>query len=168
MQTSAPGNRLLRCQPPLNLARRGFTLIELLVVITIIALSAALVSLALRDGDASRLEHEGQRLTMLLETARAESRATGLAVLWIPQAEGVQGPGKAFRFVGLPAARVLPQDWLDPRVNAQVVGATSVSLGPEALIGAQRVVLRLESQRLEIATDGLGPFAVVSSPDTPP
>jgi general secretion pathway protein H len=37
-----------------------------------------------------------------------------------------------------------------------------VSLGPEPLIGAQRVVLRLADQKLELRTDGLGPFTVVS------
>jgi general secretion pathway protein H len=34
-------------------------------------------------------------------------------------------------------------------------------LGPEPLIGAQRVVLRLGDQRVELGTDGLGPFVVV-------
>ena len=33
---------------------RGFTLVELLIVITIVALSAALIGLTLRDADATR------------------------------------------------------------------------------------------------------------------
>ena len=42
-------------------------------------------------------------------------------------------------------------------------------IGPEPMIPAQRVVLRLEDQRLAIATDGLGPFAVVDNESgTPP
>jgi general secretion pathway protein H len=45
-------------------------------------------------------------------------------------------------------------------VRAEVVGGTSVQLGPEPLIGAQRIVLRLADRRLVLATDGLGPFAV--------
>jgi general secretion pathway protein H len=35
-----------------------------------------------------------------------------------------------------------------------------VQLGPEPLIGAQRIVLRLDEQTLTLATDGLGPFVV--------
>ena len=160
MRTSAPGNRHLRHDAS------GFTLVELLIVITIVALSAALVSLTLRDGDATRLERDGQRLVTLLETARAESRASGVGVGWAPVT--LDGGGTAFRFVGLSAARQLPDHWLDDRVQAQVVGAASIQLGPEALIGAQRVVLRLDDQRLEIATDGLAPFAIAASSATPP
>lgn len=168
MPTSAPGSSLSHRAASPRLRARGFTLIELMVVVAIVAISASLVSLALRDGDAARLEHEGQRLTMLLETARAESRATGIAVLWVPQSDRSATTDSAFRFVGLPAARKLPGQWLYPEVSAQIVGGTSLSLGPEALIGAQRVVLRLDAQRLEIATDGLGPFEAVQPAGTPP
>jgi general secretion pathway protein H len=73
----------------------------------------------------------------------------------------------AFRFVGLPASRQLPQRWLDERVTAQVVGDTRVRLGPDALIGAQRILLRLEQQRLELVTDGLGPFRIADDTATP-
>lgn len=159
MPTSAPGSELQRAG-----RARGFTLIELIVVVAIIALSTALVSLALRDGDADLLERDGQRLVALLETARAESRGSGLAVQWLPLAEPTAEA--QFRFVGLPQARALPAAWLDPRVQAQVVGGTRLELGPEALIGAQRVLLRLEQQRLEIATDGLAPFAIVPASAT--
>ncbi|HZF79765.1 MAG TPA: prepilin-type N-terminal cleavage/methylation domain-containing protein, partial [Rubrivivax sp.] len=53
---------------------RGFTLVELLIVIAIVAVSAGLMTLALRDSTASRLEEEGARLAALLEMARAEAR----------------------------------------------------------------------------------------------
>jgi general secretion pathway protein H len=43
-----------------------------------------------------------------------------------------------------------------------------VRLGPEPLIGAQRIVLHLGDQRLVLGTDGLGPFAVATDPDEPP
>jgi len=39
--------------------------------------------------------------------------------------------------------------------------------GPEPVIGAQRIVLRLGDQQLQLATDGLGPFAVVDA-EAPP
>jgi general secretion pathway protein H len=136
---------------------RGFTLIELLVVIAIIALTASLVAVALRDGGSQRLEREGERLVVLLETARAESRASGLPVWWLPGGEA-EAPG--FRFVGLSARQTLPSTWLDPEIRAAVDGGNAMQLGPEALIGAQRVLLTLGEQRLAVATDGLGPFEI--------
>jgi len=136
----------------------GFTLIELLVVITLIAIASSVVSLAMRDPAATRLEQEAARLAALLESARAEARASGLAARWEPRAEQVDTPG--FRFVGLPDASQLPSRWLGEGVSAEVVGARAVVLGPEPLIGRQRIVLRLDAQRLVLATDGLGPFTV--------
>jgi len=65
-------------------AARGFTLIELLVVIAIVALASAAVTLAVRDPQATQLEREAARLSALLESARAEARASGLAVFWVP------------------------------------------------------------------------------------
>ena len=139
---------------------RGFTLIELLIVVAIVALASSLVTLALRDPDASALEREADRLSALLEAARAESRASGLAARWVPASASaaVEEGAPHFRFVGLPAALNLPQRWLTPQVQAEVVGARSLLLGPEPLIGAQRVSLRLGDRRLTLATDGLGPF----------
>jgi general secretion pathway protein H len=142
----------------------GFTLIELLVVVVLIAIASAVASLALRDPAATRLEQEGARLVALLEAARAEGRASGLSVRWVPRAGDSDGEG--FRFLGLPATSTLPERWLGPGVNAEIIGARSVVLGPEPLIGAQRIVLRLEEQRLTLATDGLGPFVVAD--DTTP
>ena len=67
-------------------------MVELLIVIAIVALSVALISAALPDGDASRLEEEGARLTALLEMARAESRVSGAPVVWVPRgATGATG-----------------------------------------------------------------------------
>lgn len=157
MPTSGPGSRLATAR-----RRRGFTLIELLVVITLIALSAALVSLALRDGESTRLERDAERLATLLEVARAQSRATGMAVHWVAESGGA-----SFRFVGLPGATPLPTAWLDADVRAQTQSATVLTLGPEALIGAQQVRLQLGARQLTLATDGLGPFAVVESASSP-
>lgn len=140
----------------------GFTLIELMVVIALIAIASALASLAMRDPSATRLEHEGARLVALLEAARNEARAAGLVASWEPRAlqEGAEG----FRFVGMPASSQLPSAWLAEGVSAEVVGARAVTLGPEPLIGAQRIVLHLDSQSLVLVTDGLGPF-VVAEPE---
>lgn len=136
----------------------GFTLIELLVVITLIAIASSVVSLAMRDPAATRLEQEAARLAALLESARAEARASGIAARWEPRAEQADTPG--FRFIGLPDSAQLPSRWLGEGVSAEVVGARAVVLGPEPLIGRQRIVLRLDAQRLVLDTDGLGPFTV--------
>ena len=147
------------------------------MVIALIALASGLATLALRDPAASRLEREGARLAALLESARADARAAGLGVVWQPLAAGTpMAPGAAnnaaagadFLFVGLPAGVVLPTRWLQPGVVAEVVGARTLVLGPEPLIGAQRVVLRIDNQRLALATDGLGPFAPVVDETTAP
>ena len=136
----------------------GFTLIELMVVVLLIAIASATVSLSLRDPASTRLEHEAARLVALLEAARTEARASGLAASWEPHAaqEGAEG----FRFVGLPPSSELPSQWLARGVRAEVTGARAVLLGPEPLIGAQRIVLRLDEQSLALSTDGLGPFVV--------
>ncbi len=156
MPRSAPGNE----PGPMSPRRNGFTLIELLVVLVIIAIASSVASLALRDPAATRLEQEATRLVALLEAARTEARSSGLAARWEPKALVDQPEG--FRFIGLPASTELPVHWVVQGVSAEVVGARAVVLGPEPLIGAQRIVLRLDDQHLTLATDGLGPFAIVN------
>jgi general secretion pathway protein H len=139
---------------------RGFTLIELLVVVALVAIAAGVAAFALPDGRQRQLEQEAARLAVLLESARADARASGLAVRWEPAAADASD-GAAFRFIGLPPSAALPQRWLGEGVSAEVIGARAVRLGPEPLIGAQRIVLRLGERRLDLATDGLGPFVVL-------
>jgi general secretion pathway protein H len=155
---AGPASPARRCAA----ADAGFTLIELMVVVAIVALGAALVSLAIRDPAETRLENEAARLVALLETARVEARAGGFAVSWVPTSD--PQTGSAFRFVGLPAAMALPSHWVDDRVGAQVVGgAPGLVLGPEAILPPQRVVLTLDDRKLEVGTDGLSAFAVVAA-----
>lgn len=149
---------------------QGFTLLELLVVVAIMALATAGVSLAMRDNAQTALEREAQRLAVLFESARAQSRASGLGVYWRTTADG-------FRFEGLPAA-ALPEHWLSPGTTASIrsgqtntngaAPALAVQLGPEPIVGAQAVDLvsppagdGQPSRTLRIGTDGLRPFAVV-------
>jgi general secretion pathway protein H len=145
--------------PARRATARGFTIIELLLVVALIAVASSVTALALRDPSVTRLEREAARLAALLEGARAESRAAGVPVLWIPEQDG-----GGFRFVGLPRSVQLPTRWLGEGMSAEVLNtrgaAPAAVLGPEPLIGAQRIVLRLESQSLMLATDGLGPFAI--------
>ena len=138
-----------------------------MIVVALIALASSVIMLALRDPSETRLEQEGARLAALLESARAEARASGLAVSWQPRVldnnPGDAGDASAdFRFIGLPASANLPQRWLTPGVTASVIGAAVIVLGPEPMIGAQQITLSLEDRRLTLATDGLGPFSVGS------
>jgi general secretion pathway protein H len=153
MPTSAAGNNVAPTLAAKAAAPRGFTLLELLVVVAIIAVATAGVSFALRDSQATQLEREAQRLAALLESARAQSRSSGVPVRWY------QVPG-GFRFEGTPAG-ALPESWLEENTHAS--GAPVLVLGPEPIIGKQEVVLMspdLPGRSLRIATDGLRPFAV--------
>jgi general secretion pathway protein H len=134
-------------------AARGFTLLELLVVVAIIAVATAGVSFALRDPQATQLEREAQRLAALLESARAQSRSSGVPVRWYPTPGG-------FRFEGTPPD-AFPDRWLEETTQAS--GSPVLVLGPEPIIGRQAVLLEstaLPGRSLRVATDGLRPFAV--------
>lgn len=132
---------------------RGFTLLELLVVVAIIALASAGVVTAMRDPVQSQLEREAQRLSALLDSARALSRASGVVVRWTPTTEG-------FMFDGLPP-NSLPQRWLMDGIVVNSAGP--VLLGPEPIIEPQAIVLSLADHPaaiLHLVTDGLAPFSV--------
>lgn len=140
--------------------KQGFTLLELLVVVAIMALATAGVSLAMRDNSQTSLEREAERLAVLFESARAQSRTSGVRVVWHTTANG-------FQFDGL-APGALPSRWLAE--GTTVRGTNSIQLGPEPIIGPQAVEL-LTSQptgqsadqaslSLRVASDGLRPFAV--------
>lgn len=144
----------------------GFTLIELIVAITIVAIASATVALSIRDRADTQLEREALHLAAVLETARAEARAASLDVRWVPDAGN---DGGRYRVTGLPPALLkrlsLEQPWLGDTPVVEIQGPAAngrtVKLGPEPLIGAQRVTLILGDHRISVATDGLRPFAIV-------
>lgn len=154
MRTSAPGSERRTGQVRTTRLRAGgFTLIELLVVVAIIAIASAGVSFALRDSAAAQLDREAERLSALFESARAQSRTSGVAVIWHP----VQG---GFRFEGLPEG-TLPEHWLNDATYVE--NGAAIVLGPEPIIRRQSVVLassNVPQRNLRIATDGLRPFTV--------
>ncbi|MBS7806176.1 prepilin-type N-terminal cleavage/methylation domain-containing protein [Variovorax sp. PCZ-1] len=157
---SVAGNKLQK------LNQRGFTLIELMVVITMIAIATAGVTFALRDNESTLLDREAERLAVVLETARVQSRSTGVALAWLPMAQG---------FVVLPASELNGSQiqvnsssispWLAEGMNAQVISNSSaaqrsVLLGSEPMIAPSGVLLSLGQRRLRVSTDGLRPFSV--------
>lgn len=151
-------------------AFQGFTLIELMVVITLIAIATAGVSFAIRDNEATLLDREADRLSVILETARVQSRSTGVALAWLPLPQGfVVLPANELgaRQIQINAASI--RAWLAPGMNAQIVNTTannaaasapSLLLGAEPMIAPVAVVLSMKERRLSVSTDGLRPFAV--------
>jgi general secretion pathway protein H len=136
----------------------GFTLLELLVVVAIVAMASAGVGFALRDTSQVQLERDADRLAALLESARARSRVSGVAVRWRATPDG-------FLFEGLTASEppnsALPTQWLDK--NTSVAESTVLLLGPEPIIEPQAVLLISTLQlgkSVRLASDGVRPFSV--------
>jgi len=163
MPTSATGNPATSRTPVLLCSRRradaGFTLLELMVVVAITGLASAAVALALRDSAQSELDREAQALVAVLEAARAESRASGVALTWRARPEG---------FELSDGGTVRAQRWARPELAAR--SEAPVLLGPEPVIGPQTVRLwnrsAPENSRW-ISTDGLRAFEVRSSAAAP-
>lgn len=137
-------------------AARGFTLLELLIVVAIIAIGSVGVGLALRDSGQTALEAQAQALAAMLETARAQSRASGVPVRW----RAVPG-GFAWDGLDNSGPEPLPTRWKN--TNIQAHSEAPVLLGPEPLIPAQSIRLWLQAQpqfSTTVATDGVRPFSV--------
>lgn len=144
--------------------QRGFTLLELLVVLAIISFSVAGVSLSLRDSSQSQLEREAQRLIAVLEASRAQSRTSGVPILWQATAEGF--------IVQSPLSEARAETWLTTGALTMQATTTApenkVVLGPEPILAPTRITLSVTPDRsaspgqsVSIGTDGLRPFQVL-------
>lgn len=163
MPTSAAGSKRPLTRSTIRSTARssGFTLLELMVVVALIAVATAGVSLSLRDSADSALERDAERLAVLLETGRAQARASGLPVVWRTQDK--TGQVQSFVFEGLQPPG-LPQNWLIESTRA--TPGSAITLGPEPLIEPQAVALSATpstGKTLWVVTDGLRPFKVQST-----
>lgn len=152
-------------------AQRGLTLIELMVVISLIAIAVAGVSLSLRDPQASALEREAQRLSSVLEAARAQSRSTGMPLVWQARPEGfavVPAAVGASASDGLLQVNLIP--WLVQGLRVSIRHAQgqeqkALLLGAEPMMPAVTVVLAHGAKQIRLVTDGLRPFRVETADD---
>jgi general secretion pathway protein H len=147
--------------------QRGLTLLELLVVLVIIGLAVAGVSLSLRDSNQTQLEREAQRLVAILESARAQSRTNGVALIWQATPDGfvirptlatnpAQGNNPALTSMSRDATSPIaarPSTWLATGTQAVVSTAAAstnnttpanvVVLGPEPILTPARITLNV-------------------------
>lgn len=155
---------------------QGFTLLELLVVLAVMALALGAAALALRDPAQVALAQDGQRLATWLESGRATARASGQTVRWRPTDKG-------FELAGGPQIQA-PKRWLDDRTRVLAVsvaglpvapgpaatpaatqaGSWPLVLGPEPILPEQTVLLGLAGHQVRVASDGVAPFALLTSP----
>ena len=159
--------------------QQGLTLLELLVVLAIIGFAMAGVSLSLRDSSQTQIEREAQRLIAVLEAARAQSRTSGVALIWQVTPEGfVIRPAIASNLTENNPITARTETWLTAGTLAVVSTATAsannatpanlVVLGPEPILAPARITLSAAatdtgkpSPSLSIGTDGLQSFRVM-------
>lgn len=137
----------------------GLTLVELLVVLAIVALATAGTLWSMRQNPQRQLQQEAQRLSALLEAARAQAVLQGQVSTWSLDEQG--------RFVWRgPVPDDMPTRWeMDPAPRVQwPQGARELVLGPEPMIPASRITLELWRDGQTVATvvvgtDGLSPIS---------
>jgi general secretion pathway protein H len=148
--------------------QRGLTLLELLVVLAIIGFAIAGVSLSLRDSHQTQLEREAQRLVAVLEAARAQSRTSGIALIWQATPHGFVIQPALANAANPMATRT--ENWLshDTQATLHNTSANWIVLGPEPILAPARLTLSVTAANsakpaptLSIGTDGLKPFQVV-------
>lgn len=140
----------------------GFTLLELLVVLVLTALASAGVIMSLSSPGQGRLAEEGARLAAILDSARAQSRLMGVPVTLTTRRGG-------FEVEGLDA-QASRHGWLHAGTEIVADAPFSMTLPPEPVMGARRIVLRdrdTPGVLAIVASDGLRPFGVEMRTDAP-
>ena len=163
--------------------QHGLTLLELLVVLAIIGFAMAGVSLSLRDSSQTQLEREAQRLVAVLEAARAQSRTSGIALIWQPTPEGFvirpaltpnAAQGNNTVITATPSNATNPiaartETWLTAGTQAAISTASASSaaltnntaptnlvvLGPEPILTPARITLSVTAANNTKATPAL-------------
>jgi len=67
---------------------RGFTLLEMLVALVVVAIGLSVATIALKPDPRRPLAQEAERLALLFEQAREESRLSGTPLAWQWQDDG--------------------------------------------------------------------------------
>ena len=158
MRTSETGSRVVGSRR----GTAGFTLLELLVVLALTALASTGVIMALASPAQGRLAEEGDRLAAILDAARAQSRLNGLPVTLTTRRGG-------FDIDGLEAP-AFHSGWLHAGTEVVADAPFSLTLPPEPVIGARRIVLRdrdAPGVQAIVSSDGLRPFGVEIRTDAP-
>ena len=163
LAAGSPEGRSASDRPP---GQRGFTLIELMVVVMVIALASGMVVFSMRDTQGIALERDAQRLAAILEYGRAQSRMQGTPVRWRATEGGfaIDGLNKPMPAQPWLSEDTLVLDVLPHAGELRPATMLSLDLGPEPVLRPQTVLIasRLQPQtRVQIATDGLRPFAIV-------
>ena len=76
-----------------SLIQRGFTLVELLIVMVVMGIALGMVMVQLMPDHRAPLREEAGRLSLLLENAGLEARASGHSLAW-------SGEKNSYRFFG--------------------------------------------------------------------
>lgn len=149
----------------------GFTLVELLVVMCIVGVIAAMAAISASPADRARTLDEARRLAMLLELARAEARAVGRSIAWLPQPAGYtfrrmsdDGTWVAFPEDSPFRRRTLPEAVRlhAPQLNAQPLRAEEfVVLTPYGMSGELRVTVAGDGTRYTVHAGMFGRISVI-------
>ena len=149
---------------------RGYTLIEILAVLVIVGIVIALATVQYARSPAQALEHEAQRLALVLELARDEAMTRGCTLAWTAR-------GDAHRLVCRReqiAARA-GDDLYAKRPWSGTVALERVSIAgvpvsrespllftPSGINAPFELVLAMEGNRVKLAGDFLGRVSVAS------
>ena len=131
-------------QPCLNLSRsqRGFTLVELLVVLVVMGVALGLVTVQLMPDKRAPLREEAARLSLLLENAGLEARASGRSLAW-------SGKNNNYLFLRKNAygdwVRIVDDSLFRPRSLPQGVHVGEVSVEEQPLKPDEYVLLSAHS-----------------------